>query len=135
MEPNDFEKLMSEAPERADAEKIVFDEPEPEPAPEPAPEPEPAPSAVKMSVAQFGATVTGIYTAVSDFVYKRIKKTDVAPAWSEGDKEALNSAMLPVLEQYNITLTPATNLIITVAMLEAMRYSRPPMIEKGVENE
>ena len=126
METNEFEKLMSEAPERADETKIIID---------PGTDPGTDPEMVKMSVAQFGATVTGIYTAVSDFIYKRVKKTDVAPAWSESDKEALSGAMLPVLEQYNVTLTPTTNLIITVAVIEAMRYSRPAQKEINLNTE
>lgn len=143
METTEFEKLMSEAPERADETKINF-EPDADREPETPPASAQAdgegleePKTVKMSVAQFGATVTGIYTAVSDFVYKRIKGTDTAPAWTETERENLNNAMLPVLEQYNVTLTPATNLIITIAVIEAMRYSHPAMIaqREGGENE
>ena len=130
METTDFEKLMQEAPERADEEKIVI-ETEPQAA---ATEDQASPPAgaggeaagVTMSVGQFGATVTGIYCAVSDFVYKRVKKTDTAPAWTDNDREALNGALVPVLEQYNITVSPLTNLIVTIAVVEAMRYSQKP---------
>lgn len=129
METNEFEKLMSEAPERADETKIIIDpgtDPGPDPGPDPGTDPGPDPGTVKMSVAQFGATITGIYTAVSDFVYKRIKGTDTAPAWTDAERETLNNAMMPVMQQYNVTLTPTTNLIITVAVIEAMRYAKKP---------
>lgn len=140
METNEFEKLMSEAPERADETKINL-EPETTTANDPPAEKtaegeEAAPEPIKMNVAQFGATMTGIYCAVSDFVYKKIKKTDTAPAWTNSDREALNAALVPVMEQYNVTVTPTTNLIITIAVVEAMRYSRPAAaIELGGDNE
>lgn len=121
----EFEKTMNEEPSRADETKIIIDTPdrptEGKPDLQAALEP---PQAVNMSVGQFGATVAGIYCTVSDFVYKRIKKT-AAPEWNEADREALTGALVPVLDQYNITVSPITNLIVTLAMIEAMRYSRP----------
>lgn len=139
METSEFEKLMREAPERADAEKIVI-EPEAPITGEPAEAPAGAagagvdePQRVTMSVAQFGMTVTAIYTSISDFVYKRVKKTDTAPAWTDNDREALNGALVPVLEQYNITVSPLTNLLITVAVIEAMRYNCPKPASSELE--
>lgn len=131
METSAFEKLMSEAPERADETKIIVDSEAATAAATETPTDEEAPAAsdekkVVMSAAQFGATVTGIYTAVSDFVYKKIKKTDTAPAWGDSDRESLNNAITPVLEQYNVTMSPITNLIITLAMVEALRYAKKP---------
>ena len=155
METNEFEKLMSKAPERADKTKIIIDpgtDPGTDPGKDPGKDPgtdsgkdpgtdpgtDPGkdPGTVKMSIAQFGATITGIYTAVSDFVYKRIKGTDTAPAWTETDRETLNNAMLPVMQQYNVTLTPTTNLIITIAVIEAMRYAKKTNLNiEDVQNE
>ena len=131
METSDFEKLMQSAPERADAEKIVIEtEPPAAAAEENGTMLEDSKAGITMSVGQFGATVTGIYCAVSDFVYKRVKKTDTAPTWTDNDREALNGALVPVLEQYNITVSPLTNLIVTIAVVEAMRYSQKPQISE-----
>ncbi|MBP5400746.1 MAG: hypothetical protein J6Y35_03865 [Bacteroidales bacterium] len=128
METNDFEKLMEEAPQRADAGKIEMIE---QAAGDTVggsvedPVPDPEPKTITMSVGQFGATVAGLYCSVSDFVYKKVKKTETAPAWSDMEREQLNSAITPVLEQYNITVSPLTNLIMTLAVIEAMRYTQP----------
>lgn len=130
METKDFEKLIQEAPQRADSEKIemIAETEQPERVAADEAETPTEPNAVKMSVGQFGATVAGIYCTVSDFVYKKIKKTETAPAWTETDKEALNSAITPVLEQYSITVSPITNLLVTLAVFETMRYSQKPQL-------
>lgn len=120
-EIEEFENTMQEEPQRADETRITFDQPaEPE-------EPIQADTekTVTMSVGQFGATVAGIYCTLSDFIYKKVKKTDTAPAWGDTDREALQGALVPVLEQYNITVSPLTNLIVTVAVIEAVRYNKP----------
>lgn len=128
METTEFEKLMEEAPQRADAEKIEMIEQAAGDTvggsvEDPAPDPEP--QKITMSVGQFGATVAGIYCSVSDFVYKKVKKTETAPAWTDIEREQVNAAITPVLEQYNITVSPLTNLIVTLAVIEAMRYTQP----------
>lgn len=121
-ELKEFEEMIREEPDRADETKIVIETPAEETTVPPMSEEAP-PAAVTMSVGQFGATVAGIYCTVSDFVYKRVKKTDTAPAWSDTDRESLTGALVPVLEQYNIVVSPLTNLIVTIAVIEAMRYS------------
>lgn len=122
METKEFEQLMSEEPQRADETKIILETPGEDPAQiQTDGETE---KVVTMSVGQFGATVAGIYCSVSDFVYKRIKKTDHAPAWTDAEREQVNAAITPVLEQYNITVSPLTNLIVTLAVVEAMRYTQ-----------
>lgn len=130
METNDFEKLMEEAPQRADAGRIEMIEQAAGDTvggsvEDPSPDPEPEPQKITMSVGQFGATVAGIYCSVSDFVYKKVKKTETAPAWTDIEREQVNAAITPVLEQYNITVSPLTNLIVTLAVIEAMRYTQP----------
>lgn len=132
METKDFEQLMSEEPQRADETKIMLETPGEDSAQI---QTDGEPAKVTMSVGQFGATVAGIYCSVSDFVYKRIKKTDHAPAWTDAEREQVNNAITPVLEQYNITVSPLTNLIVTLAVVEAMRYTQttpaPAEPEKG----
>lgn len=120
----EFEKTMNEDPARADEKKIIIDTPTEATPDQPETDLEP-PQAVTMSVGQFGTTVAGIYCTVSDFVYKKVKKTDSAPAWKESDREALTGALVPVLDQYNITVSPLTNLIVTIAIIEAVRYNKP----------
>lgn len=119
----EFEKTMNEEPVRADETKIIIDTQEESGTDQPGTPLDP-PQAVTMSVGQFGATVAGIYCTVSDFVYKKIKKTDTAPEWKDSDRDAVTGALVPVLEQYNITVSPITNLIVTLAVIEAMRYSK-----------
>lgn len=139
METKEFEQLMSEAPARADETKITIEtETQPKAGEDnPTSDTETGnekPQTVTMSVGQFGTTVAGIYTAVSDFVYKKVKKAD-PPAWGENEKEAITAAVVPVLEQYNLQVSPLTNLIVTLAVVEAMRYAKKPVTGEEEANE
>lgn len=129
MELNEFEKVMNEAPDRADLDKITLPEGMQEPEQEAAGKEEagetPDDGSVTMSIGQFAVTAVSIYTKVSDMVYKRIKKAETAPKWTSDEMDSLASAATPVLEQYNIRVSPITNLLVTIAVIEAMRYAKP----------
>lgn len=76
-----------------------------------------------VNLANFCATATGLYCAISDFVYKKVKKTETAPEWSPEVREQLTNACNDFLEGYNIPMSPAVELVITLVTVEVMRYT------------
>lgn len=139
MELNEFEKVMNEAPDRADLDKITLpegmQEQEPADSGSPASGEEDGDGSVTMSIGQFAVTAVSIYTKVSDMVYKRVKKAETAPKWTSEEMDSLASAATPVLEQYNIRVSPITNLLVTIAVIEAMRYAKPVENQQNTQND
>lgn len=143
MNVEEFEKEMQQEPDRVNEAEIkenleAIEQPEQQQTPEgetPKDEGETAPEtdAVTVSLGQLAGMVTGVYCRLSDFVYTKVKKTETAPEWSEDDKGAIEAAIAPVLGKYNVALSPATNLIITLVVIEGMRYTmqKPKEIGNG----
>ena len=132
MDVNEFEKQMTEAPERVDEEAIrenlsELEKTEEKPAEDPDGQAEEQP--VSMPLAQLAGMVTGVYCRLSDYIFTKVKKTSSAPEWSEHDREAIENAVAPVLGKYNVTLSPATNLIITLTIIEGIRYTTYKPVE------
>lgn len=83
-----------------------------------------------VNLMQFGQIITNIYCGLSDYVYKRVKKTSSAPEWEQDTKEAIEQSLTAFLAQYNVRMTPTTQLIVVLASVEAVRYTvqRPKMM-------
>ena len=135
MELEDFEKMIDEQPQEVAADEVKEalqqaeagqpTETEPD-QPEQPTEPTPEPSEqVTVNMLQFGQIVTNLYCGVSDFVYKKVKKTDHAPKWEDETKQTMRESFELFLQQYNVQMTPTTQLLAVLAVVEITRYSLP----------
>jgi len=146
MNVEEFENEMRQEPDRVNEAEIKENlEAIEQPAQQAAPEGEtsaevgetaPEGEAVTVSLGQLAGMVAGVYCRLSDFVYTKVRKTETAPEWSKEDKCAIEAAIEPVLGKYNVALSPATNLIITLTIIEGLRYTvyKPQSVENQTEN-
>lgn len=84
----------------------------------------PAPAA---NMLQFGQLITNTYCSISDFVYKKIKKTQTAPEWQEEEKQGLKQAFENYLGTLNVPMSPLMQLVATLATCEFIRYTIKPV--------
>lgn len=86
---------------------------------------------------QFGQLITNTYCSVSDFVYKKIKKTPTAPEWQEEEKQGLRQAFENYLNTLNVPMSPLMQLVATLATCEVVRYTIKPIapITQTAENQ
>ena len=136
MELEEFEKMIDEQPQevaadevkealqQAEAEQPTGTEPEAEQPTGTEPEAE-QPEQVTVNMLQFGQIVTNLYCGVSDFVYKKVKKADHAPKWDDETKQTMRESFELVLQQYNVQMTPTTQLLAVLAVVEVARYTLP----------
>lgn len=134
MELEEFEKMIDEQPQevaadevkealqQAEAEQPTETEPEADQPTEPTPEPS---EQITVNMLQFGQIVTNLYCGVSDFVYKKVKKADHAPKWEDETKQTMRESFELVLQQYNVQMTPTTQLLAVLAVIEVARYTLP----------
>lgn len=144
MELEEFEKMIDEQPQevaadevkealqQAEEEQPTGTEPEAEQPTGTEPEAEQPtgtepeqPEQVTVNMLQFGQIVTNLYCGVSDFVYKKVKKADHAPKWDDETKQTMRESFELVLRQYNVQMTPTTQLLAVLAVVEVTRYSLP----------
>ena len=94
----------------------------------------PAPAA---NMLQFGQLMTNTYCSISDFVYKKIKKTPTAPEWQEEEKQELKQAFENYLVTLNVPMSPIMQLVATLATCEVIRYTIKPIapILQTIENQ
>ena len=137
MEIEELEKELNEQPQEVNKEAVTealkqAEEPQTEAT---KPEAEEAEENT-VNLMQFGQIITNIYCGLSDYVYKRVKKTASAPEWEPETKEAIEQSLTAFLAQYNVQMTPTTQLIVVLASVEAVRYTvqRPKMIQSKTEN-
>lgn len=76
---------------------------------------------------QFGQLITNTYCSISDFVYKKIKKTPTAPEWQEEEKQGLKQAFENYLGTLNVPMSPLMQLVATLATCEVVRYTIKPI--------
>lgn len=138
MELEEFEKMIDEQPQevaadevkealqQAEAEQPTETEPEADQPTEPTPEPS---EQITVNMLQFGQIVTNLYCGVSDFVYKKVKKADHAPKWEDETKQTMRESFELVLQQYNVQMTPTTQLLAVLAVIEVARYTLPPQTD------
>lgn len=136
MEIEDLEKELKETPQEVNEAAVrealkQAEEPQAEPT-----APEAGEAEESVNLMQFGQIITNIYCGLSDYVYKRVKKTSSAPEWEQDTKEAIEQSLTAFLAQYNVQMTPTTQLIVVLASVEAVRYTvqRPKMIQSNTEN-
>lgn len=135
MELEDFEKMIDEQPQEVAADEVKealqqAEEEQPtgtDPGTDPATETEKPeqPEQVTVNMLQFGQIVTNLYCGVSDFVYKKVKKADHAPKWDDETKQTMRESFELVLQQYNVQMTPTTQLLAVLAVVEVARYALP----------
>lgn len=129
MEIRELEKELAEKPQEVEQETVeealnAIEEPKPiTGAADDAEGETPIEEPQAVNLLQFGSVITNIYCGLSDFIYKKIKKSETAPAWDPDSKEALSEALTAFLAQYNVQMTPTTQLIVVVASIEAIRYT------------
>lgn len=138
MEIEDLEKELNETPQEVNEAAVTealrqAEEPQTETTKPEADEAEEN----TINLMQFGQIITNIYCGLSDYVYKRIKKTSSAPEWEQDTKEAIEQSLTAFLAQYNVQMTPTTQLIVVLASVEAVRYTvqRPKMIQSNTEKD
>ena len=126
MELEEFEKMIDEQPQEvaADEVKEALQQAEAEQPTGTEPEAE-QPEQVTVNMLQFGQIVTNLYCGVSDFVYKKVKKADHAPKWDDETKQTMRESFELVLQQYNVQMTPTTQLLAVLAVVEVARYTLP----------
>lgn len=139
MELEDFEKMIDEQPQEvaADEVKEALQQAESEQDPDQIPtgstqDPDQNPTGstqdpeqVTVNMLQFGQIVTNLYCGVSDFVYKKVKKADHAPKWDDETKQTMRESFELMLQQYNVQMTPTTQLLAVLAVVEVARYTLP----------
>ena len=76
---------------------------------------------------QFGQLITNTYCSISDFVYKKVKKTPTAPEWQEEEKQGLRQAFENYLGTLNVPMSPLMQLVATLATCEVIRYTIKPI--------
>lgn len=137
MEIEDLEKELNETPQEVNEAAVTealkqAEEPQQETAQPEAGEAEES----TVNLMQFGQIITNIYCGLSDYIYKRVKKTSSAPEWEPDTKEAIEQSLTAFLAQYNVQMTPTTQLIVVLASVEAVRYTvqRPKIIQSKKEN-
>lgn len=86
---------------------------------------------------QFGQLITNTYCNISDFVYKKIKKTPTAPEWQDEEKQGLRQAFENYLGTLNVPMSPLMQLVATLATCEVIRYTIKPIapITQTIENQ
>lgn len=142
MNVEDFEKTMIEEPDHVNEDVIrenlaqmeqTETDTESTPGQNDDQQPDNEQQDVSVSLGALAGMVAGVYCRLSDFVYKKVRKTESAPEWSEDDRAAIEAAIAPVLGKYNVALSPATNLVITIVVIEGMRYTmyKTKEIENG----
>lgn len=104
-------------------EKIKFEESQNEQTTETAPDEQPEQVTANVNLMDFGNIITGVYCNVSDAVYKKIKKSETAPAWTPEMRQGINDALTAYLSTVNIAVKPIYALVATLATCEIMRYS------------
>ena len=76
-----------------------------------------------LSWGQFGVVLTSIYCSISDAVFKKVKNCKTAPAWEPETRQAISETTAALLESYDVPMSPVWQLVITLAMVEATRYT------------
>lgn len=136
MELEELENELRQTPQEVDetAVKEALQQAE-EPQPDKQPEQQQEQEENTVNLMQFGQIITNMYCGLSDYVYKRVKKTDSAPAWEPETKEAIEQSLTAFLAQYNVQMTPTTQLIVVLVSVEAVRYTlkRPQISTDGTD--
>lgn len=141
MEIEDLEKELGEQPQEVNETAVTealkqAEEPQPEAAEPEAGEAEAGEAEENtVNLMQFGQIITNIYCGLSDYVYRRVKKTLSAPEWDPETKEAIEQSLTAFLSQYNVQMTPTTQLIVVLATVETMRYTLKSPSIKFIQSE
>ncbi len=86
-----------------------------------------------MNMLQFGQVITNTYCNISDLVYRKIKKTESAPAWQPEEKESIKTAFEGYLMTLNVPMSPLMSLVATLATCEILRYTIKPTPAKIIK--
>lgn len=84
-----------------------------------------------MNFVTFSTVAVNLYCSLSDLVYKRVKRGQLPPTWSDESKELLDNAAANVLQGYNVPMSPIWQLVTTVVAVEVLRYATPKLIDQN----
>lgn len=136
MEIEDLEKELNEQPQEVNEATVTEALKQAEEPQQEADKPEAGEAEENtVNLMQFGQIITNVYCGLSDYVYRRIKKTLSAPEWDPETKKAIEQSLTAFLSQYNVQMTPTTQLIVVLATVETMRYTVKSPSIKFIQSE